>query len=159
MDLGYLGVPKRIVYVAKNYSTGLSGVYCKIQKPNGSIVGIFNMIEYTDIDFKGMYFFDYITSLADPAGDYVAIIVSTSENHRVSKKFNMFRDPATAILNVGRLSVNLEGEIEAEELLDMEVPQDSIELELVDESSIEMNVEFTDIEGDLISTVTIDGEL
>lgn len=84
--MGFLGKPERVVYWSKNFRTGLTDVQAYALKPNGSIAGPFPMPEFSSIAFRGLYYFDLITSLVDPEGDWIISILSPTEGIRNPSK-------------------------------------------------------------------------
>jgi hypothetical protein len=73
---------ERIVYIAKNLESGLSNINAHVMKPNGSLVGPFPLVEYTNPLFAGFYYFDFFTTSNDPLGTYVGVVNSQDEQHR-----------------------------------------------------------------------------
>lgn len=87
--MAQLGKPEKVVYTAKQLTTGLTDIKAYVMKPNGDIVGPFPLLEVDDNNFEGIYTFSFHTdSVNDEHGVYVGIIVSPSENHRTSFKLN-----------------------------------------------------------------------
>jgi len=79
---GKIGRPYKVVYVAKGFTTGLTNIVAKVEKPNGSYVDLFPLIEDVDSFYAGTYYFNLVTSLADPEGEYTVVIVEPTSTHR-----------------------------------------------------------------------------
>jgi hypothetical protein len=94
--LGYLGSANRVVYESKNFVSGLTGVAAAVIKPDNSIAGPYALMELP-APFSGRYYFDFITTLSSPTGEYVIMIVSPSENIQTTKTISIYQDPAASI--------------------------------------------------------------
>lgn len=121
--MAQLGQNERIVYTAKNLQSGLTGLTAYVLKPNGSRVGPFNVVEFADVNFKGFYFFDFITDKNnDDFGTYTGVIISPNEGHRTPFKI-VYEE-----ISVGELGDITEGIEESIKLLnkaDIEVDVDN----------------------------------
>lgn len=76
MSIVKLGTKLKISYEAQNQKSGLLDITVKIEKPDGSILGTFPMVESSD---NGFYRYERSTLGTDPEGDYICIINSPSE--------------------------------------------------------------------------------
>ena len=85
-----LGIANKIIYSSKDHVTGLENITAKVIKPNGLVMGPFNLSEITEPGFEGNYFFNFSTSLSDPEGDYFGTIFSADENHRTNFKVSVY---------------------------------------------------------------------
>lgn len=70
---GILGTPYRFTYTARGFSSGLS-LSAKVIKPNGSVLGTFSLVEFAEIEFAGVYYFDMLTTQLMPEGEYVVVV-------------------------------------------------------------------------------------
>jgi hypothetical protein len=77
--VAYLGDTKRQVYAAKNFSLGVTGIQARVIRPDGGIHGTFNLVPMTQAGMGGLYYFDLVTQISDPAGDYIGKIISPNE--------------------------------------------------------------------------------
>jgi len=84
--MSILGIPYRVVYIAQNFTTGLAGITAKVKPPTGAVRGAFALLEFAEAEFKGMYFFDFITSSVDPEGEWIVAIQDGTNKaaHRIS---------------------------------------------------------------------------
>lgn len=49
----------RVMYVAKNYQTGLTNITMRVTKPDKSLEGLFTLIEFDPTNRPGHYIYDY----------------------------------------------------------------------------------------------------
>lgn len=96
--MGQLATPYRIVYQAKNFTTGVTGVVAFVMKPNNAMAGPFPMTEMAS-PFLGNYYCDFFTTSSDPQGEYLEMIFSPNEGIKSSKKFGLYAAPDIAGLN------------------------------------------------------------
>lgn len=87
--MGYVSIPYRVVYEARGFTPGLTDVRALIIKPDSSIAGPYALTEMPSA-FRGRYFFDFITSASDPEGEYMAMIVSPSENIQTTVRLSLY---------------------------------------------------------------------
>lgn len=92
--MAVLTIPERIVYSSKNGLSGLLDVVAYANKPNGAVAGPFPLVEFVSSRFRGLYYFDLLTSVSDPTGDWVINVISPSENIKTPVKVK-FTDLAT----------------------------------------------------------------
>ena len=92
--MGYVTKPYRVIYEAKNYTTGLLNVQAFIFKPNLTTAGPFPMTEMPSV-FAGRYYFDFITSAGDPEGEYVALIYSPTEGIQTTHRISLYANVVT----------------------------------------------------------------
>jgi hypothetical protein len=111
---GVLGIPFRFHYQASGNTAGLFDIVAKVRGPNGELVGIFNLVEMTDQDFRGVYYFDLLTNALGPEGEYTVIVLEGTSGirspARVSFHYNI---PKTA----GQLKHDIIGKIDQPSLL------------------------------------------
>lgn len=107
--LGQLGKIERIIYEAKRLQTGLTGITAYVLKPGSVVGGSFALNEYSFAAFRGIYFFDYLTSDTDPEGTYTIVISSPNENnYRTVTKVDLFSTETSGVATtLGGLSFNL----------------------------------------------------
>lgn len=84
---GTLGTPYRFVYTARGFTSGLT-LFAKVIKPNGSVLGTFSLVEFSDPAFVGVYYFDMLTTQLMPEGEY-AIVVTEDANFKQTGKVSM----------------------------------------------------------------------
>lgn len=89
---GKLGRPYKIVYAAKNFASGLTNVVARVEKPNGTYIGLFPLIEDVDSFYAGTYYFNLVLSNSDLEGEYTVIIVEPTSAHREVYKVTMERE-------------------------------------------------------------------
>jgi len=94
--MAVLGVDERIVYEAKRYRTGLTNVVAFVTKSDLSVSGPYPLTEFSSTPFKGLYFFDLVTTLGQPEGEWMIVVYSPTENLRPSYKVR-FELPESAI--------------------------------------------------------------
>jgi len=95
---GTLGHPYRIVYNARDNRTLLGDVIAYVVKPNGVTEGPFSLIEFANVNFKGLYFFDYLTTLSSLEGEYVARISSVVDGIRTAVSFTLSANDGSDIM-------------------------------------------------------------
>ena len=103
---GVLGKPYRIVYLAKNFVTGLEDLTCKIIKPDLTISEAYPLIEFEDADLKGCYYFDFLTTETDEIGDYIAVI--NNPEQALKEGYRITYQTATQSEALGSISEGLE---------------------------------------------------
>ena len=86
MSQATLGTPYRSYYLSKNYVSGLTGIYAQVRKPDGSIAGNFPLVESSGTMYAGTYWFDLYTLSSDPAGEWLVMAYSPTENYRAFEK-------------------------------------------------------------------------
>lgn len=69
-------------------TSGLTNIVAMVRKPNNATAGIYNLLEMA-APFSGMYYYDFLTTTSDPAGRYVAMIVSPTEQLQDTHPFEM----------------------------------------------------------------------
>lgn len=94
--MGYIGTPYRVVYESKDFVSGLLDVAGAVIKPNGVRVGPYPLSEML-APFQGRYYFDFMTSGSDPAGEYFALVVSPSEQIQDTKRISLYVDPSAVV--------------------------------------------------------------
>lgn len=92
--LGKLGRPYKVVYAAKNFVTGLTNIVARVEKPNGTYIGLFPLIESGDAFFTGIYSFDLNLSALNPEGEYTIVIIEPTSGHKDVRKVTMELDGA-----------------------------------------------------------------
>lgn len=90
--LGKLGRPYKISYTAKNFASGLTNIVARVEKPNGTYIGLFPLIEEVDSFYAGSYYFNLVLSNADLEGEYTVSIVEPTSGHREIFKVTMERE-------------------------------------------------------------------
>ncbi len=80
------GLPHKIVYASKNFTSGLTDISIRIKKPNGLIHQTGIMSESAGVGFEGIYEFVMNTNSVDPEGEYIVSIVSLTESHKAKTK-------------------------------------------------------------------------
>ena len=124
-----LGQPERVVYISKNLVSGLTDIKARVSKPNGDILGPFTLQEFSDVNFKGFYYFDFPSSPSDDYGTYVGVITSPSEkNHRAPFKITYetisidgVEEVLSEITEVIKLINNVDVELDIEDIEEIEV--------------------------------------
>jgi hypothetical protein len=91
--LATLGQPERIYYTSKNFVSGYTDIVAFVKKPNNATAGPYPLVDSAENLFKGFYYFDLMTSLADPAGEWIISIVSPTEIAKVPYKVE-FEQPS-----------------------------------------------------------------
>lgn len=86
---GILGRPYRVFYTAKNIQSGLSGIVANVLRPDGSIVGPFNLLELANTNFSGIYYFDFLTTQLMPEGEYLITVKEGSYKSPVKVTFGL----------------------------------------------------------------------
>lgn len=111
--MAFLGTPHRIFYVAKNLAPGLTGITAKVLRPDNAVVGTFPLSPSPGgASFSGLYYFDLITSVSDPAGEWMAMVDSPSEGIRSPLKVSFERNEFIDInAKLDALSLTLVGSI------------------------------------------------
>lgn len=90
MSCGFIGRPYKVVYCAKNFKTGITGITAKVLKPDGSVHSNYTLSEFSESGFEGMYFFNFLSNSVDPYGEYTVAIDSPNEgNHKAKFKIEM----------------------------------------------------------------------
>jgi hypothetical protein len=92
--VGYVSAPYRVVYESTGFKSGLTNIVAFILKPDLNISGPHQMIEMPSV-FAGRYFFDFITGVGDPEGEYVAAIYSPSENLETTVRIPLYKQAAS----------------------------------------------------------------
>lgn len=108
----YLGTAARVVYEAKSFNSNLTGIIARVIKPNNVVEGNFPLVALPDPAFVGTYYFDFFTSLSDPEGTYIGMILSPQENVRSTFKLVIFANPASGNGGLTLLSDSLLGELQ-----------------------------------------------
>ena len=136
--MGYVTKPYRIIYEARNFTTGLSNVQAFVLKPNLTSIGPFMLTELPSV-FGGRYYFDLMTGPTDPTGEYIAAIFSPAEGIQTTHRVSLYDPPATeaelaaAVANIstaaqgGGIDINLE-------------PQSTLSIKVENDSQITMEV-------------------
>lgn len=84
-----LGTPYRVVYAAKNFVSGVTGIVAKVMKPNNAVLGVYALSALPGgVDFAGLYYFDLITSTLDPEGEWVVVIQSPTEGIKDAQRIS-----------------------------------------------------------------------
>ena len=83
--------------MAKNLASGLTGITAKVLRPDNSVIGTFPLSPSPGgASFSGLYYFDLVTAVTDPPGEWMAMVESPSEGIRsplkVSCEKNEFPD-------------------------------------------------------------------
>lgn len=60
-----------------------------VLKPDNSTAGVFALAE-CQAPFLGRYYFDFLTNLTDPEGEYFAMIVSPTENYQTTQRISLY---------------------------------------------------------------------
>jgi len=89
-----LGLAERIVYEAQDQTTSLTDLTAYVTKPDLSVSGPYPLVEFASPFFKGLYFFDYVTTQSFPVGDYLFVVSSPTEGVRPPQKVR-FDAPVT----------------------------------------------------------------
>lgn len=130
--MAQLGQNERITYTAKNMQSGLEGLIAYVLKPTGERLGPFSVVEFSDVNFKGIYYFDFATNkLTDDFGTYTGVIISPLEGHRAPFKI------VYEAISVGELEDIAESVTDSIKLLnkaDIEV-----EISEIEEITVEMS--------------------
>jgi hypothetical protein len=79
---GIPGRPHRVVYTAKNFTSGLVQIALKVIRPDLTISESYSLAEFEDPFLSGVYYFDYYTAPNDPLGDYIFIISNPEQSHK-----------------------------------------------------------------------------
>ena len=87
--MDYLGTPHRVYYTAKVQTSGLGNIQALVFRPDGITSGPFALVPLP-IMFSGMYYFDFLTSVSDPEGSYLAYIISPTEGVTDSVRFDLY---------------------------------------------------------------------
>lgn len=74
--MAYINEPYKFVYVAKNFTSGLTDVKLVVYKPNMVKLGVYDLIEVNAGDGKGVYYYDF--NDADIPGTYIFVCNSAS---------------------------------------------------------------------------------
>lgn len=102
----------------------------KVLRPNGSQAGPFVMTEMPS-PFLGRYYFDYISSVVDPEGEYFVMIVSPTDNLQTTKRMDLylFPDLSAQITALNSLIATLADQIAeiATQIIQISLDADSIE--------------------------------
>lgn len=106
--MGYLGVPYRILYLAKGYRSGLTDVVAVVVKPNGGMVGVFPMREFP-APFTGQYYYDYLSGQGDPQGEYFSLVISPTEQTQDSARISLYNPVPTTIQAISQTPVAVSG--------------------------------------------------
>lgn len=96
---GVLGRPYRVFYTAKNIQSGLSGIVANVLKPDGSIVGPFNLLEIANSNFSGVYYFDFLTTQLMPEGEYLITVLEGSYKSPVKVSYSLPTDSSESIFD------------------------------------------------------------
>lgn len=94
--MAYLGVSYQLAYEAKNFRSGLTDIIAMVVKPNGAVVGPVSLTEFVAMGFQGLYGYSFVTQLNDPEGEYLASIISPTENIRDFHRFTLDQRPAAS---------------------------------------------------------------
>lgn len=123
--MAQLGQNERITYTAKNLQSGLTDLTAYVLKPNGSRLGPFDVDEYGDANFKGFYFFDFITSkTTDAFGTYTGVIISPTEGHRSAFKI-VYEE--ISVGELGNITDSISDSIKLLNKADIEIGIDELE--------------------------------
>lgn len=78
--MAFLGQPERVFYEAKNFRSGLANITVNIKRPDGNT----NTAPMNELPapFLGVYFYDLMTSMTDPIGEYLFLVNSPTENRK-----------------------------------------------------------------------------
>lgn len=83
-----LGTPYRIFYQAKKFRSGLTDVVCRVMRPDLSVHATIPLVEVATLGFNGLYSCEVMTLASDPVGEWVARVVSATDqaidDHRMS---------------------------------------------------------------------------
>lgn len=83
--MAYIGQTYRINYISKGFTTGLTDVRMLVVKPDGTQLGIYNLIEFNGTGLaKGIYYYDFEDS--DAPGVYLFIVWSVAQNKKDAKQ-------------------------------------------------------------------------
>lgn len=129
--MSFLGQPYRVVYEAKNFKTGLVGVTAKVKRPDGVVIGAFALTEFAEAEFKGMYFFDLLTVLADPVGEWIGVV--TSGTHKAGFRVS-YQPPFSQITNIFIGDNALKAHIESDDVLGKVQSEQNIVTGVVDQN-------------------------
>lgn len=94
--MALLGVPYRLAYEAKNFTSGLSNIIAVVLRPDGSFGSAMSMAELTAPGFAGIYAAQYASSTSDPEGEYLAVVISPTDNVRDVHRFTLELRPTIA---------------------------------------------------------------
>lgn len=131
--MAQLGTPEKVIYTARNLLTGLTDIVAYIMKPDNSIVGPFALTEIANVNFTGLYTFDFITDVNnDEYGVYTGKIVSPTEDITVPFKLSYM---PLDILQLNEIQDNIKESLALLRDVDIEVEMD----DLTDEITIEMD--------------------
>jgi hypothetical protein len=89
-----LGLAERIVYEAQDQRTGLTNLVAYVTRSDLTVAGPYPLVEFASPFFKGLYYFDYVTSTGFPVGDYLFVVSSPTEGVRPPQKVR-FDQPIT----------------------------------------------------------------
>jgi len=74
--MAYINEPYKIVYIAKNFTSGLTDVELIVFKPNMSKMGVYVLTEMQDPEGAGIYYIDF--NDADVVGVYTFVVDSVT---------------------------------------------------------------------------------
>lgn len=94
--MAFLGVSYRLAYEAKAFRTGLSNIIAVVLRPDGSFTPAMPMVELSTPGFTGIYAVQFPSSFSDPEGEYLAVIVSPTDNVRDVHRFTLEIRPTIA---------------------------------------------------------------
>jgi hypothetical protein len=112
-----LGLAERIEYEAINQATGLTNIVAYVTRPDLVVTGPYPMVEFQSPFFKGIYYFDYVTTESFPVGNYLFVVSSPTEGTRPPRTLR-FDAPitvtgggsgSTTIINNNTVQVDLDG--------------------------------------------------
>jgi len=95
--MALLGLPYKIIYHAKDLTTGLSNIEATVRKPDGSSLGPLTLAEETVPGMTGIYSVSFSTALSDPEGEWYGIIDSQDESHRAPFRISFTKPTAGTV--------------------------------------------------------------
>lgn len=153
-----LGTTFRVVYAAKNFATGVTGVVCNVRLPdNTNDPGNPFALSAMPSPYDGLYFFDYSTGLGDPEGVYTFHISSPNEDsHKAAQTENFLLpsggggggltlDEVRDLINsaLGRENIEVIAQDDQEFIVEVEADEDQ-EIQTQTDTEVTVEVESDD---------------
>lgn len=118
-----LGVPYRLMYEAKNLTSGLQDVTAEVHSPNGAALGTLSLTEETGA--PGIYTADFVTPSNGDEGEYLVIYSSPSENIKAFSRISYVR-PTGAVIQGNENFSQITGVVRAQKIIKGVIKQSKI---------------------------------
>lgn len=143
MSVVKVGGTYRVLYEAKNLSTGLDNIFATIRRPDGVKVGPVQLSEEIIPELLGNYSYDLLIPTNAPVGEWTGTIFSTDENVKSSFRFSVQDESSgsvsgasnddDAILVIENNSVSID--VEKIELVEVNIQSELAEIKVSSESA------------------------